>query len=125
MLAMNTFTNVTDSPRVRAQLDIKVSRGIINIFDFGLSILESYDTRPPTTDAAEDDPSLVTTLGYSFEARYFVKRPIQSSTVSCQKTLLRAFSTQWFSSGKWTNFDGTPRRCRAVNTDIPSVSTRR
>jgi len=36
----------------------------------------------------------------SREASYFSQRSSQPSTVSCHRTLLAGFSTQWFSSGK-------------------------
>ena len=39
---------------------------------------------------------------------YFVS---QANTSLCQYALLAGFSTQWPSSGKLINFDGTPCRC--------------
>jgi len=65
-LSLNTFTNVTDTPRLRVQLNFKTNWEIVNNFNFGFSILESYDSSPPTDDAAENDLSLVTSIGYSF-----------------------------------------------------------
>src|SRR5688572_29553152 len=43
----------------------------------------------------------------------------QPLTVSCHCTLFCGFSTQWFSSGKYRNFDSTPLRCKAVNKAMP------
>ena len=65
-LSMNTFTNITDTPRLRVQLNFKTNWEIVNNFNFSFSILESYDSEPPTDDAAENDLSLVTSIGYSF-----------------------------------------------------------
>jgi putative salt-induced outer membrane protein YdiY len=65
-LTLNTFTNVIDTPRLRVQLNFKTNWEIVNNFNFCFSILESYDSEPPTDDAAENDLSLVTSFGYSF-----------------------------------------------------------
>jgi len=65
-LGLNTFTNVTDRPRFRVQLNFKLSWEVVNNFDVSLNVLESYDTRPPTVGAANNDMSVVTSLGYSF-----------------------------------------------------------
>lgn len=65
-LSLNTFTNVTNTPRLRVQLNFKTNWEIISNFNFSFSILESYDSEPPTDDAAENDLSLVTSFGYSF-----------------------------------------------------------
>ena len=43
----------------------------------------------------------------------------QANTSWCQYSLLAGFSTQWPSSGKLIIFDGTPRRCRVVNSCMP------
>jgi hypothetical protein len=65
-LSLNTFTNVTNTPGLRVQLNFKTNWEIVNNFNFSFSILESYDSNPPTEDAAENDLSLVTSIGYSF-----------------------------------------------------------
>jgi len=65
-LSLNTFTNITNTPGLRVQLNFKTNWEIVNNFNFGFSILESYDSNPPTEDAAENDLSLVTSIGYSF-----------------------------------------------------------
>lgn len=65
-LGINSFTNITDTPRFRVQLSFKLSWEVINNFDVSLNILESYDSRPPTEDAEKNDLSFVTSLGYSF-----------------------------------------------------------
>jgi hypothetical protein len=56
---------------------------------------------------------------------YLVYFVIQASTSWCHILEFAGLSTQWFSSGKYTNFEGTPLRCNAVNVDMPCVSTTR
>jgi len=65
-LTLNTFTNVTDTPRFRAQLNFKLNWEIVNNFNLGISVLEGYDSRPPSADADYNDLSFVTSVGYSF-----------------------------------------------------------
>ena len=43
----------------------------------------------------------------------------QSRTVWYQNSEFCGFSTQWFSSGKYTSFDGTPRFCSVLNSSMP------
>jgi putative salt-induced outer membrane protein YdiY len=65
-MTLNTFTNVTDTPRFRAQLNFKLNWEIVNNFNLGISVLDSYDSRPPTVDAESNDLALTTSVGYSF-----------------------------------------------------------
>ena len=63
---VNTFTYITNSPRFRAQLDLKISWEVIRHFTVSLTFLDNYDSRPPTQDAAKNDLSVTTSLGYTF-----------------------------------------------------------
>jgi hypothetical protein len=65
-LGVNTFTNLTNSPRFRAQIDLKISWEIIRHLIVSLNFLDNYDSRPPTEDAAKNDLSVTTSLGYTF-----------------------------------------------------------
>jgi hypothetical protein len=65
-LGLNTFTNLTNSPRFRAQLDLRISWEIIRHLTVSLNFLDNYDSRPPTEDAAKNDLSVTTSLGYTF-----------------------------------------------------------
>jgi hypothetical protein len=56
---------------------------------------------------------------------FFVHWSSQPSTVSCHRMLLAGLRTQWFSSGKYRNLLGMPRRCNAVKVEIPCVATTR
>lgn len=65
-LGLNTFTNITNTPRFRAQLNFKISLEIIHHLNVSLNVLDSYDSRPPTADASKNDLSITSSLGYSF-----------------------------------------------------------
>jgi len=65
-IAFDTFTNVTDTPRFRAQLNFSLTWQIVNNFNLGITLLDSYDTRPPTAEAETNDMSLSLSIGYSY-----------------------------------------------------------
>ncbi len=65
-IAFDTFTNVTDTPRFRAQLNFSLTWEIVNNFNLGITLLDSYDTRPPTVEAKTNDMSLSLSVGYSY-----------------------------------------------------------
>ena len=65
-IGFDTFTNVTDTPRFRAQLNASLTWEIINNFNLGISLIDSYDSRPPTVDADTNDVSLTFSVGYSY-----------------------------------------------------------
>ena len=65
-IAFNTFTSVTGESRFRAQLNFNLTWEIINNFNFGVSLLDSYDSRPPTVDSEKNDMSLSLSVGYSY-----------------------------------------------------------
>lgn len=64
-LTLAVFPSLSDSGRVRAELNARVCWEIVKDFFFGLSLLESYDSEPPT-DAVKSDLTLTTSLGWSF-----------------------------------------------------------
>lgn len=65
-IGFDTFTNVTDTPRFRAQLNFSLTWEIVNNFNLGITLLDSYDTRPPTVEAKSNDMSLSLSVGYSY-----------------------------------------------------------
>lgn len=65
-VGLQTFTNLTDTPRFRVVLNFNVSWKIIGDFKFNIQINDSYDSNPPGEDAANNDLSLVTSIGYTF-----------------------------------------------------------
>ena len=65
-IAFDTFTNITGESRFRAQLNFSLTWEIINNFNLGISLLDSYDTRPPTVESEKNDMSLSLSVGYSY-----------------------------------------------------------
>ncbi len=65
-LGFNTFTNVTDAPRFRAQLNFNLSWELIHNFNVGFNVIDNYDSRPPTIEAAKNDLSVVMSVGYTY-----------------------------------------------------------
>src|SRR5262245_64043463 len=53
---------------------------------------------------------------------YLVSQP---NTSLCQNSLFLGLSTQWPSSGKLMNFDGTFSRCNVVNSSCPWLTGQR
>jgi len=60
------YPSLTESGRVRLQLDVNAQWEIVDDFNFILDMLESYDTKPPTEGASKNDLTVTTSLGYSF-----------------------------------------------------------
>ena len=65
-VGFDTYTNVTDTPRFRAQLNFSLTWEIINNFNVGLSLIDTYDSRPPTVEAETNDMSLSLSVGYTY-----------------------------------------------------------
>ena len=59
------FPSLSESGRVRAELEAKIRWEIVEDFFFGLTVLESYDSAPPA-GAASNDLTATTSLGWSF-----------------------------------------------------------
>jgi Protein of unknown function, DUF481 len=60
------FPGLTEWGRVRTNLNVSLRRELIDDLYLDLSIYHSYDSEPPSEDAATDDYGIVTSLGYSF-----------------------------------------------------------
>jgi len=65
-LSLETFTNMTNSPRFRSVLNFNVSWQIIGDFKFNFQVNSSYDSNPPGVDSENNDLTVVTSIGYSF-----------------------------------------------------------
>lgn len=65
-LGLSTFTNITNTPRFRMQLRLRLSWEIVRHLIVALNFLDTYDSRPPTEDAVKNDFSFTTSLGYTF-----------------------------------------------------------
>jgi hypothetical protein len=58
--------SLTDTGRVRLQLDTNLRQNIVGDLYWNLNLLEVYDSRPPQPDAAKNDFSITTSLGWTF-----------------------------------------------------------
>jgi hypothetical protein len=57
---------LTDWGRVRGNLDVQVKREIIRDFTVGLTVYDSFDSRPATEGAAKNDWGATVSLGWTF-----------------------------------------------------------
>jgi Protein of unknown function, DUF481 len=60
------FPSLTESGRYRSEINVTLSREIIEDLTLELSYYNSYDSDPPNADAASSDYGIVTSLGYKF-----------------------------------------------------------
>jgi hypothetical protein len=60
------YPGLSEWGRVRTDLNVSLRRELIEDLFFDLSLYHSYDSEPPTDEAAKDDYGIVTSLGYSF-----------------------------------------------------------
>jgi len=65
-LSVSTFAYLTNSPRFRTQASFKIGWEIIHNLNVSFHVLDTYDSRPATEDAAKNDLSVTTSLGYTF-----------------------------------------------------------
>jgi hypothetical protein len=60
------FPSLTVSGRYRIEFNASLRRELVKDFFWDLSLLDSFDSDPPTIDAVNNDWSVVTSLGYSW-----------------------------------------------------------
>jgi hypothetical protein len=60
------FPSLTTLGRIRLQFNAKARFEILKDFYWSVSLFESYDSDPPTTDFRQNDFGVTTALGYSF-----------------------------------------------------------
>jgi hypothetical protein len=65
-LSFYTFTNITDPPRFRAQLNFSLSWTVFHNFDVSFNLIDNYDSKPPTVGAIKNDFSLNMSIGYTY-----------------------------------------------------------
>lgn len=63
---LQVFPNLTDSGRVRGELDVTVKWEIVEDLFWKISFYDSYDSDPVVLDAEKNDYGIVTSLGYEF-----------------------------------------------------------
>ena len=64
--AFVVYPGLTEWGRIRTDLNVSLRRELIEDLFFDLSLYHSFDSEPPTEEAAKDDYGVVTSLGYSF-----------------------------------------------------------
>ena len=65
-VSLTTFTNLTDTPRFRAQFNFNVGWKVVGDFKLNFQVIDNYDTDPPGTDSKNNDLSVITSVGYTF-----------------------------------------------------------
>jgi hypothetical protein len=63
--SLDVFPSLTESGRVRVDLDVGLRREIITDFFVELSLYDSYDSEPPI-EGEKNDYGIVTSIGYTF-----------------------------------------------------------
>lgn len=63
--SLTVFPSLTESGRVRGQLDFALRRELIEDLFVEISVYDSYDSEPPE-EGEENDYGIVTSLGYTF-----------------------------------------------------------
>ncbi len=63
--SLTAYPSLTDSGRVRANLEFALRRELIKDLFVELSVYDSYDSQPPE-EGGENDYGIVTGLGFTF-----------------------------------------------------------
>lgn len=63
---LSAYPSITESGRLRAQLDVSLRWEIINDLFWDLSYYNTYDSDPPSGSESTSDYGIVTSLGWSF-----------------------------------------------------------
>ena len=63
---LQVIPNLTDTGRVRGELDVSLKWEMISDLFWELSYYHSYDSRPATEGAEKSDYGVVTSVGYDF-----------------------------------------------------------
>jgi len=64
--SLTTYTNPTDGGRIRVTFDGRVAWEFISDFNLGFTVIERYDSNPPSPDAAKRDFQYSLTFGWSW-----------------------------------------------------------
>jgi hypothetical protein len=65
-LAADIYPGLSQWGRVRIEFNGSIKREIVHDFTVGVTAYDSYDNKPPTTDARKNDIGLSFTLGWTF-----------------------------------------------------------
>lgn len=63
---LTLFPSLTESGRVRAELNVRLKREVVEDFFWNLSLLHSFDNQPTVEGAEKNDIAVTTSLGWSF-----------------------------------------------------------
>jgi hypothetical protein len=64
--SLEVIPNLSDTGRVRSELDIELQWEMIEDLFWQLSYYNSYDSKPATVGAEKNDYGIITSLGYKF-----------------------------------------------------------
>lgn len=65
-LRLLAYPSLSDFGRVRMNLDTTAKREIVSDFTIGVSLYDTYDSRPPTEGASKNDYGVSLSIGWSF-----------------------------------------------------------
>lgn len=65
-LTVQYYASLSDIGRHRVQFDAGARRELLKDFFLSLSLYDSFDSRPPSPDAANNDVGIVTSIGWSY-----------------------------------------------------------
>lgn len=65
-VAADVFPSLSQWGRVRVEFNGSIKREVIRDFTVGLTVYDSYDSKPPTADAKKNDVGLSLTIGWTF-----------------------------------------------------------
>jgi len=63
---LQIYPSLTESGRLRSELDLQLRQELITDFFWDLTLYYSHDSKPPDTASAKSDYGLVTSLGWTF-----------------------------------------------------------
>jgi hypothetical protein len=64
--SLSTYTSAKDGGRIRVSFDARVAWEFISDFNLGFTVIERYDSQPPSPDAANRDFQYSLTFGWSW-----------------------------------------------------------
>jgi hypothetical protein len=64
--SLSTYTSPKDGGRIRVTFDLRLAWEFISDFNLGFTVVERYDSRPPSPDAANRDFQYSLTFGWSW-----------------------------------------------------------
>lgn len=65
-VAADVYPGLSQWGRVRVEFNGSIRREIVHDFTIGLTVYDSYDSRPPSADARKNDVGLSLTVGWTF-----------------------------------------------------------